>query len=917
MAALRVEGVAVGLGELVWLQHAFFMEPNLDRRGLRDLLACALVKHPWQRESFDILFEEWCPPKGSEAEQEQDLLEEQAAPAGHTEARHPSSPRKKKSLPGATVGSKSETEKTTSSGPSVFWKRPPVWVSGIVAVVTVFAAYIALVNISEQTEPNGSGVVEGKPPQESAADIRTIRNLPATEELLSVPVDANRWPLIVLGLGALILLLLLGLRYHRQRRLPKQEILPESGPKWLPLPDLVGGGPELLDSEQLRTLIWGIGRFVSEDLTDHIDLRCTAEATARAGGIPELRYQHAKYPQEVWLWQDETASNPALERLASELETSLLGAGLPVRRGWFADLPDPICWQEGQEFSPLILEGHRQSALVAILSDGAGLALARDSALDRGLLDTLLQGLAEWPQLVFVDFGRGVHCLASLLARYKLRCIAPEALPAFLGAGETGAAPARRSEPRLLGELRAWAAATAMSPEPVDEPTTQALRRVLGLDLSGYDFDTLLHQSKALGERVAWPSERRAELLSWLGSVERPVNDGQVPENGLLGRTLAFWRTRYEEARERRAQQEGPMLPWRKSSAEQNLRMEEALLRLWTAPEEAAKALYWLFRGELAREIRDRLGEYAPRDFQKTEKTRWIRLPWSWENQDERSRWLLARMGLAGMSLREGVKPRPSGTLALAAGLCSGLSLTILAAMFSPAPVPKEWTDPKSEITFVQVHGGRFFVGSGDDDKMAYDDEKPRHEIEINPFWIGKTEVSNAQYRRFKTKHGGDDDLPAVNVSWNEARDYCEHFGHALPTEAQWEYAARAGSETRWSFGDEEKALGRYAWFSGSSESKAHPVGTKAANAWSLHDMHGNVYEWVQDCYAGDAYSRRQGVWEDPLVEADQCRFRVLRGGAFWSVPRGLRSAHRNFDVLIYRSVGIGFRCVRVPRRQP
>src|SRR5262249_22191884 len=104
------------------------------------------------------------------------------------------------------------------------------------------------------------------------------------------------------------------------------------------------------------------------------------------------------------------------------------------------------------------------------------------------------------------------------------------------------------------------------------------------------------------------------------------------------------------------------------------------------------------------------------------------------------------------------------------------------------------------------------------------------------------------------------DDHPVVNVSWNDASAFCDWIAekegvhYRLPTEAEWEYACRAGSKTRYSFGDDDKSLGKYAWYSANSGGKTHQVGAKRANDFRLYDMHGNVWEWCRDWYAGDYY---------------------------------------------------------------
>ncbi len=133
-----------------------------------------------------------------------------------------------------------------------------------------------------------------------------------------------------------------------------------------------------------------------------------------------------------------------------------------------------------------------------------------------------------------------------------------------------------------------------------------------------------------------------------------------------------------------------------------------------------------------------------------------------------------------------------------------------------------------------------------------------------------------------------------------------------MPTEAEWEYAARAGTQTRYSFGDDERKLGEYAWYYENSGDRAQPVGTRQPNPWGLYDMHGNVWEWVQDCW----HENYSGAPTDGSAwEADNCQQRVLRGGSFdfWAgscAPRRLGSTR-------VPGPDDGFRCARGPRRQP
>ena len=158
--------------------------------------------------------------------------------------------------------------------------------------------------------------------------------------------------------------------------------------------------------------------------------------------------------------------------------------------------------------------------------------------------------------------------------------------------------------------------------------------------------------------------------------------------------------------------------------------------------------------------------------------------------------------------------------------------------------------------------------------------------------------------------------MPVANVSWNEAKAFCENFGYALPTEAEWEYAARGGSSTLWSFGDDEEQLNNYAWL----DAQAHPVGGRAPNPLGLYDMHGNVFEWVEDCYDENAYKSRSLFITNPTAPpgiTGSCQYRLPRGGSFDIGGGNLRSADRGRYRPGFRGPGDGFRCVRRPRRQP
>jgi formylglycine-generating enzyme required for sulfatase activity len=179
---------------------------------------------------------------------------------------------------------------------------------------------------------------------------------------------------------------------------------------------------------------------------------------------------------------------------------------------------------------------------------------------------------------------------------------------------------------------------------------------------------------------------------------------------------------------------------------------------------------------------------------------------------------------------------------------------------------------------------------------------------------MGVTEVTQAQYEAVMgtnpSKFKGATN-PVDTVSWNDATEFCKKLSEKtrqavrLPTEAEWEYACRAGTATTFSFGDADSALGDYAWYSANSGSTTHPVGQKKPNAWGLYDMHGNVWEWCADWY-GD-YPKVAAT--EPQGPASGTS-RVLRGGFWASAPTRCRSANRDGIAPGHRLPNCGFRVV-------
>jgi formylglycine-generating enzyme required for sulfatase activity len=216
-------------------------------------------------------------------------------------------------------------------------------------------------------------------------------------------------------------------------------------------------------------------------------------------------------------------------------------------------------------------------------------------------------------------------------------------------------------------------------------------------------------------------------------------------------------------------------------------------------------------------------------------------------------------------------------------------------------PLPKTITlDFGTGVTMklVLIPAGKFIMGSPDSEKDHNASEGPQHEVTISrPFYIGVTEVTQAQYEAVTGKNPSKfkgPDNPVETVSWDDAMAFCKALsgrtGKAvrLPTEAEWEYACRAGTKTAFYFGGDAGKLGEYAWFNQNSGSKTHPVGLKKPNAFGLYDMHGNVLEWCSDRYGPYADAKSTDP-TGPTSGTD----RVPRGGCWIYDPLGSRSATR------------------------
>ena len=241
------------------------------------------------------------------------------------------------------------------------------------------------------------------------------------------------------------------------------------------------------------------------------------------------------------------------------------------------------------------------------------------------------------------------------------------------------------------------------------------------------------------------------------------------------------------------------------------------------------------------------------------------------------------------------------------------------------------------DMHFVRIPAGSFVMGNSQADETAFElpdgdlqsiqDETPPHQARIShDFWLGATEVTQGQWLKLMGTRPGPDalwsrtnwqQLPVVSITWNDAQRFIKKLNakektkvYRLPTEAEWEYAARAGSTAARPFPIEK--LNDYAWHLKNSQDQAQPVATKPANAWGLYDMLGNAWEWVADRYNENYYARSPAV--DPQGPASGTQ-RVRRGGSYHCAPHLMRVNYRAANTPDTRYTVLGFRVLREAAR--
>lgn len=1037
---LRAAGLRIGVEESLRAAYLFGQLQQADQIAwLRESLRALLVKSTAQADQFDEVFAAW----------ERELAEREQPPdLALSLDRIEDAPRD----PGAR-------RPPTRSSPRTVWRRYGRWIAALLFLLCAVALLIHFLR-SSPPHPDPLSDADNKP---QAMDLGHLpSHTPQTSRVLAPSIVVEPAPLpdgLIRGaavlLGGLTLgsLLFFGLR--RRRYLPAAVPVPtRPGPREIvpEVPKSPGGlRLRLLDLRSQEALVWGIGRFVSQQPTRALDVPTTVAATAAHAGLPRLCFLQARHQREVWLWLDESATcgsqsyGALLRQLAHELLVSLRQGGLPVEQSLYWGLPDRLTrlLESGQvesEFAPSEVAERQDAALVVLLTDGRLLVDALASERYRDEAKSLLRQLAHFPQLAFCDVSRGEFGLATHLQGLEIPVLTPEQVAKFLGGVPLD--PPLQRPTQLRSDVRLWAAACALFPYPLDDEALFWVHDRLDLHVPGTALAQLKHLGRPCGERLRFADcPQRPALLGWLRQIS-PCDDAPLPSLRTrlaptwLGRSLTLWRQHLADEAQRR-QAAAATTPWHDTPAEQHLCMQQALFDLWDQPEAAAVALHSLGAGWLRDELRAQLAALGPLEL--SGQPDLCILPWREARLPRLTQGILRELGFGGNRPHPEVQvQRPgrlllawlgsvglalAGALALTQALCqlrhphgepqirqerapkdarinvtqqspteyqviarSGAEQTsamVPAAahvvvswaeedrdlpdggelprdlgadsasrgdLFAPAALvsprdlvtppdlsPPQWscpyaeyTDRKSGVVFVKVCAGDFQMGSAKYDLYTSNDETPAYPVHLDTFWMGKYEVSNGQYR----KHGGlhvspfdGDDLPVQDVGWAEARSYCRWLGGDLPTEAEWEYAARGPTGRKYPWGPAGPEAGRATFGrgfkSGPEQISANPRGR---GPFGTLNQAGNVEEWVTDCYQNDRYVKRKAQSDktnppspvvNPVDDRLGCAERVLRGGNFDDEPRNLRAARRGGANLLGGGRFVGFRCVRGSHRQP
>ncbi|MCA9714734.1 MAG: SUMF1/EgtB/PvdO family nonheme iron enzyme, partial [Myxococcales bacterium] len=449
-------------------------------------------------------------------------------------------------------------------------------------------------------------------------------------------------PAWILGLGLLGLSLLAGdfaERLHRPRLpQPYPPLRDERRRGRLDASARASDTMHFLGRAEQDDLVWGLDKYRSDARTRDLHLERSISATAAAGGVPTLRYKHARAFRGVWIWLDRrmTAWRDA-SALADEIIRVLGRAGLPARRAWFDGVPDRLELADGEVATIQRLATERVRSRIVVLTDGRDLLHRVHDDLTRASTSTTLRELETWDGLAFVGFGN-TRNLEFLLYQFGISLLHPSSAVAFLAGLQ------QKGEQRVeLGiDLLAWEVACAVAPRTITEKEALDVRGALELDVEPWAIAQLRELAPGAAGKLRWTDTRRASCLRRYERGERYTDHGALAPEGVLRRAIDFWILSYRA----NADYWSTRSPgWRMSKAWGLHEVERRILELWINPDRAAYELYRLHESDptIARRIRETLIVYD--DAAAPSNAARVRFPWRLRARPRAVRRMLGEIG--------------------------------------------------------------------------------------------------------------------------------------------------------------------------------------------------------------------------------------------------------------------------------
>lgn len=662
-AQLRDAGMPVDISARLRVELVLDQAGATDRDAVHGLLTTLLVQRPTDAAQFDAIFAEWWILATPTAVVDAPILEANASPAE----------------PGRS--------------------RTPWWLLALaVAVCAVPVAQREPPKVIPEIQPIPTDWFDDEPANEGDGQLQLAESYQgwAAEVVPGEPVSDRGWDL------ALVLLALGTLGYCRRafnKRHPLDEPAVTSGddvppPAPLPVPRLDPETPRFIAGDDRNALIWGIDRFTSGEPRRDIDVDASIAATLDNGGAATLVHAFERHHRIAWLWTDDTARKrwPELVDSANEIAAALRRVGLTVEIARFGGAPLRLRGEDNAVFTPEQVAERRFASRVVILTDGDVLR-RRTQHTNGATVRRILRELARWPALVFADFARGDKGLPVVLRDYDLECIHPEEIPLWLG-GERGA------RPPTFDDLGLWAAACALSPDPVSRHDAHLLREALaevGLAAPPWGISRLPGARSGAGRRLTWAPPEASSAINWLYRAE-------TGPKSLFAIARRWWTDRF-----------APEAGMSTTDA-QHREAHRALLDLWD-PERVAAAAETLFR---LREVltdtqRTRLGWCCPQDHV-PDGAEPVLLPWRWDGLQPETRAQLRTVGLGAEFLDfEAHDLRRASQLWAAVGLATGMLIVGLAGLLfgevRPATGAPECPDPLPADAICSVGNGVMIMG--------------------------------------------------------------------------------------------------------------------------------------------------------------------------------------------------------------